>query len=391
MKLTENRKVQLISLIILVLIFIFLSIQTFSRAYRTDGYDLTSYLLSSKALWEGSDPYNTGSPFPYIYPLFLTVIIAPLAYAPYWLVNGIFLLLNISGLAAIYFLMISMFSREKIKPAVHFIPMLVLTIILFDIIQNNLLNGQINIIVLFLTVLFLYFYQKKKKYLSSALLAAAISIKLTPLIFFIFLIKRRRFIETGITLFFLIVFVFLLPYLVTGSDTIDYYNFYLNKIGTLTSGYVDELTIFSKIFTLHGFISFIIPSLQNSFIFKFISALIVITVIWLMDKDWKNNNYSSDTLFFTIYSTAILLINPMAETHHIIIIFPAMIIIAYKIFLEKHFNKTQTILIIVFIIFFIFGTIIKIGPFYFLTFAILIATLYYIYPNDIYDHQTKNS
>ncbi len=56
--------------------------QAIRKAERPSGDDLVSYLASSTALYSGSDPYNTGSQFPYIYPLLLATLIRPLAELP---------------------------------------------------------------------------------------------------------------------------------------------------------------------------------------------------------------------------------------------------------------------------------------------------------------------
>ena len=56
--------------------------QTFVRAARPDGIDLTSYLLSARALAHGASPYMLATPFPYLYPATLAFLLIPLAMAP---------------------------------------------------------------------------------------------------------------------------------------------------------------------------------------------------------------------------------------------------------------------------------------------------------------------
>jgi len=231
----KKNKWQITACIILLIIVFVLSLQTFNRANRTDGYDFSSYLLSSKALWEGDNPYETNSQFPYIYPLFLAVIITPLTYVPYWLANLLFLLINISGLVTIYLIITKLFSKEFGSIINYSIPLLVVCIILLDIIQNNLLNGQINIVVLLLSVFFLLYLNKEEYILSSIFLAAAIAIKLTPLIFIFFLLKRKRFKELGLTFLFTVFFIFAIPYMISGSETTEYYKIYLNKLILLSN------------------------------------------------------------------------------------------------------------------------------------------------------------
>jgi alpha-1,2-mannosyltransferase len=368
-------------------IFLVLSVQTFSRANRSDGYDFKSYLLTSEALWEGDNPYQTGSPFPYIYPLFLAVILAPFAYIPYWLANLLFLLINIFGLVAIYVIMIKLLSKESISILNHIFPLLILCIVFINIIQNNLLNGQINIVVLLLSVLFLFFYLKDSIVFPSIFLAAAIAIKLTPLIFIFFLFKRKKYKVLILTSFFSFIFIFALPYLISGNKTMEYYQDYLNKINLLTNAQLFDRSLSAKIFTLNDFVSIIIPVTYNDIIVKNISALVVLITLWLIDKNKYINERKHQVLIFSIYSVSILLISPVSEVHHIIVLFPGLIILVNEFLLkENKFGKIQIILASSFLLTFILGTILKIGPFYFVTFSILIVILYGKY----YEMQLSN-
>ena len=56
--------------------------QTLVRAARPGGIDLTSYLLSAQALAHGASPYVLATPFPYLYPPTLALLLIPLALAP---------------------------------------------------------------------------------------------------------------------------------------------------------------------------------------------------------------------------------------------------------------------------------------------------------------------
>lgn len=72
---------------LLGMVLVILLVQTMHKAYRTVAYDFTSYLLSSEALFEGKNPYVTGTLFPYIYTLFLAFVLTPMTVLPYWLAN----------------------------------------------------------------------------------------------------------------------------------------------------------------------------------------------------------------------------------------------------------------------------------------------------------------
>lgn len=355
-----------------------LSFQTFGRALREGGYDFTSYLLSSEAFWSGNNPYLTGSPYPYIYPLFLTVVLIPFTFLPAVLADSLFLLLNIILLFYSFITVVKYYVKEKLLPVENLaLPFLALTIFLLEVIQNNLLNGQINIIVLFLTILFLVFYLKEKPIESSIFLSMAIAIKLTPLIFLFFLIKRKEYKIVSLTILFSFLFIFGLPYLIQGSNTVEFYQYYFNKVKDLS--FAENLKPKTKIFTLNDFISFLIPVLKETILFKILCAAAVIVILFIMDKGKSFNGPRKEILIFSIYSAGILLITPMSETHHIIVILSALSIITYNIFFKfQVFTITGIILLSLFIISFLSAALLN-GTLYFISFVLLITLIFSIY------------
>ena len=79
----ERPSVRRASVVALCLLALLFAVQTWRKAYRPDGNDLTSYLAASHALAEGSNPYAVDTPFPAIIPDFLRWRLIPLAKAPY--------------------------------------------------------------------------------------------------------------------------------------------------------------------------------------------------------------------------------------------------------------------------------------------------------------------
>ncbi len=226
-----SRKIKNASISIVVLIIIVFLIQMYSKAYRGDGIDFTSYLLSSKAFLAGNNPYHTGSPFIYIYPLFLTSVLIPLTVLPYWLSLLIWFLIGVLS----FYLSIAIIIKLK-KDEVHIsqsqasgLLILLLIIFLSNILQNNLLNGQVNILVMLLSILFFYFFVENKLILASAFLAVAISIKIVPVIFLIVSIKKKNFPLLLYTFLFVLILCILLPYLINGHNVFEYYQDYLNE------------------------------------------------------------------------------------------------------------------------------------------------------------------
>jgi len=176
-------------------IFSFLLFQTFLKAYRAQGYDFTSYLLSSQALLDGRNPYLCDTQFTYIYPLFLAFTLIPLAVIPYWIANLAWFIISMSALLGSC-LVLAKLGESETRTALGWhlaLPGLLILIIVFSPVQNNMLNGQVNTIVLFCCVMFLYYFNGRRPMISSVWLGAAIALKLLPAFLLLFLLLGRQY------------------------------------------------------------------------------------------------------------------------------------------------------------------------------------------------------
>lgn len=292
----------------------------FAKAYGNDGWDYSSYLLSSRAFFNGTNPYNTGSIFPFIYPLFVCVLLFPLASLPYWLANVVWFTLNISALYFSAFTLFRLYRDSFLHreiAALFVVPF----VVLIDVIQNNLLNGQINFIVLLLCILFLKFYLESRKVLASVFLSTAIAIKLTPLILIVYIIARRELLLASITLIFSVFLVLGLPYAIRGGIIVDWYSEYVHSflVNNIAS---HNAPLDGFAFSITSIINFLLPvsKLTSLSIAGFIS---VAPIFWLQIISRKDT-INKQILFFSLYMLAILLITPMSETHHLINLLPAV-------------------------------------------------------------------
>jgi len=208
----------LIAVVLLVLLF-----QTLRKAYRVDGYDLTSYLLSAQALLDGRNPYTVDTPYPYIYPLFLAFIIVPLTMAPYWVANVTWFILSVTGLLVSCTVLIkAAHSETKAHLGWHLaIPGFLIFLVAFSPIQNNLLNGQVDLIVLTCCIMFFNSFTRNRATVGAVWLAAAIALKLLPAVLLGFLLVRRKFRFALFTVTFAIVFC-LLPGLFAGENLLGF-------------------------------------------------------------------------------------------------------------------------------------------------------------------------
>lgn len=385
----ENRSAQKAALgFIGLVLFIFL-IQAFGKAYREDGYDLTSYLLSAEALGHGENPYETGSPFQYMYPMTLAFILIPLAWSPYWLANLLWFSFNVFSLIYSVKLLVdstktreSIDSIESIKSSgkkalarwgrILCVPLALLFLVFLGIIQNNLLNGQVNFPVLLLSVLFLKYFSQKKFWVASLFLSLAISIKVVPLIFIAFALLRKN-VRVPLYTTLLCLILFSVPMLTLGPEIWDIYRHYFETFIFHNLGSSPASPGTAMYFTLEGFLSrhlFAWGSWNHS---SLASIIMVMASIYLVDffvlKRRKPENEASA---FSLYALGILLISPISETHHLAFMIPGLVLTTTKIaFGTQGLKKAAAILLLLFLGCFFLGGVFHHGPFYFLAILIL--------------------
>lgn len=292
-----------------------LLVQTYGRAYREQGYDFTSYLRSTTEFVHGGNPYETGTQFPFIYPLFVCMIMIPFDLAPYWLSNFAWFAVNASSifLSSLYFLRVLL---PSCSPRQSIVLTAVPLLVTLNIVQSNLLNGQINHIVILLCVLFLYFLLRDRKLLAAVLLAAAIAIKLTPLIFLVYLTFRKEVRTIVWTLLFVCIFTVVLPYVFVGQRLAEYYEYYWHTFFAaklLSSGGVTG----EQGFNLVSFLRIVLRDASGPAVFVLASLLTLVPAGLLQIKlGRRQQSPPVAALLMLLYMVSILFISPMSETHH---------------------------------------------------------------------------
>ena len=364
-----------IIIVILSVVFIVFFIQMFGKAYREGGYDFSSYLLSSKALLNGTNPYATTSPFPYIYPLFLAYILVPLTYLPYNVNNVLWFIINVGAFGWTIFFLTRMIYDYKSSIQKFLAITFFIVLIIINPIQNHLLNGQVDFAVLLCSALFFYWFGRNN-ILSNMFLAIAISLKIVPLIFLIFLFIEKKYWDILLTILFSLVFILLLPYFFNGAIIFDHYSYYINNfiLGSFSGSHIS--TTDTMYFTLFGFIThvFNIPDSLLLYLKIICAFLIILPIGYLHFQLVKSNVSNRKMIIFSLLSLSILLISPSSQTHHLIFLIPALFVIIINFF-STDGNKIRSIIYyITFFVLFWIGSVFKYPPFIFIS----IITLFII-------------
>jgi hypothetical protein len=338
-------------LVVLGLAFVFavLLFQTYDKANRPQGYDLDAYLYASRALITGEDPYRD-SAFPYIYPLFLALLVTPLLALPSVAVHLIWFLLNAAALLGSAWILAGLLAtREK-----AILPFACLFVLLLDSIQNNFLNGQVNFIVLYLCLQFLRDYRDGRDSRAALALGAATAIKILPGILVLLLVLRGKHKTAAAAALWAIGFC-LLPWFVVGNSLWDYYSTYANQFLVRAARERPATPIF---FSLSQFLTYLVPALGQWSFLRIASALLVLSVISLKARIGLLRA-------FCLFLAAALVISPKSDTHHLVLLYPGATL------LSVNWPKERGV--VLFWIFYLLGSVWKDGP---LAFASIVILMY---------------
>jgi glycosyl transferase family 87 len=315
--------------------------QTAMRASRPDGIDLTSYLLSARALAHGASPYLLATPFPYLYPATLAFLLIPLAMAPSIVALVAWFALNaFAALWSVRRVALSVRPDLEQRPETVAVLLAVFFTVFLPIVQSNLRNGQVNFIVLALCVAAALPRQNDhpahpappaapahpahpahpaRPARSAFLWSSAIAIKIVPLVLLPYFAFRRRWPWILQAAVYCVVLL-LAPAIVAGARITDIYREYTGVL--LASSFAtrgDPLD-----FSLGGTIAAVsatpaTPALR-------ISAAAVV-VGWILQADGRRLRHEHARPL-TLYLLGIPLASPKSEIHHLAFLLPAAVMIA---------------------------------------------------------------
>lgn len=365
----EEKIVRLLN-IILFAVAVILLVQTLHKANRMDGYDFTPRLAATKALVAGTDPYHIPTPFPLTYPLFICVALIPLAWLPYWLANVLWFCIN--GVCLWFSLFFAQKAFDAQTTKAEFLKLFALFSLLFlNIIQNNFANGQVNFPVLALSILFFKFLHQKKPHTGGLFLATAISLKLTPLLFLVYLLIRREWIAMAWTVFYTFIFVLGLPYLVGGPPVLEYYRGYITQyvVPNLSSHPAPDL---SRVYYLSAYLGRFFPFLGGLILNGLSAGLVLAPLVFLQSKVVSDNT-RPQAMLFSAYLLAILFILPYSETHHLAFLFPAAMLLTWHYLWESKRGAGKKLLPLAFIY-----LLVWLGKLTFIAYFLAIGVCYFL-------------
>ena len=338
-RLLTGRRSATVAIGVLALLAVVLAIQWWTK--RPLANDLTTYLNASRGFWSGENPYLVTDPAPFVYPLFLCVALWPLAQLPVWVAGVAWLLGSIAAAALTIYLLARLAGAQRDRLPAAFVSAAIVFVLLADVVQNNIVNGQVNFVVLACCAAFAWQWHRERPVLASVWLAAAIAAKLTPAILLLMLARRGDWKPVVLALAFALLFILVLPWAVAGGDVIEYYRFYIGDfaIGRVTGEAVAgaEQIPFSVAGTLRKFAGVSSPLSAT------IIGLAVAAVLTLLLDQGRRPGGRTTALTVCLYLAGALLVTPMSEVHHLASLLPGLTLLTWEL-LERPMTMRPVLL-----------------------------------------------
>jgi alpha-1,2-mannosyltransferase len=307
-----------------LVVTVILGAQTWSKAVRPGGNDLTSYLLSARALWDGQSPYGLETPFPYIYPLFLAFSVIPLIALPY-------------GAAVIGWFMASVGALGGVLrrcAAGSDLAALAAVAVTFSSIQNTLLNGQVNFFVVLCCVFAIVAARARRVTAAGVWLGVGTAIKLMPALLVVYLLVRRQFRAAAVAAATAVA-LSVVPGLLIDGSLIDVYSQFARElqgsVATVPAGGVLAFSISGVVQQVSG--------AGPSLVLDVLCAAAVLGTIAVVDVQvWRPRG--EDFTAGAAYMAGIVLVSPKSETHHLVFIIPA-VALGFAWFFRDRSHRTR--------------------------------------------------
>lgn len=296
----------------------------YQKAGRPGGYDVHCYLATARAVRAGDNPYLVDLPIPYNYPLFACTAAVPLTFLPEWFLHGAWFVAALAAWAVAAYQLVRRLPPEAgaCWDSKLLLPLLGSSLLLIGAVQNHLLNGQTDALILLLCVLFWFDWREGRGGRAAFWLGLGVSIKLVPALFLVPLLLRRSWGVVALTCLWVVVLCVALPALFLGADVLDAYAYYGRHflLAELQTSVHSDL--FPHIYTLHGALSWLAPACRTSLTAKAAAALAVVGP--LGEAAWRGDGGSPWRRFALLeaHLAGILLLSPLSEPHHLTLLLP---------------------------------------------------------------------
>jgi len=316
----EHPAVRVVSLLACVLLVGVLLVQAEIKTLRSIGNDFTSYLTAARALTDHTNPYSIPSRFPYSYPLTLAWMLIPFLALPLWLAGAAWF--GIGVWCFVY--VVSASARAagvRLTAWQTTVAAVFVGFALLQIVQNELLNGQVNLVVAALTLAAVLAVTRGARVLAAALWGLAVAIKLFPLILVPWFVLRRQWtaLAAGLAI---AAGLCLVPAAWIGFDAVSWTSDYFRSLVDGRAGAVSDWIHLNLAWLIARLSGFAEPPLWLA------GATAACLVAAMMLLDWRTRRARGETRSVVLYLLLVVLVSPKSETHHMVFTIPAVTALA---------------------------------------------------------------
>jgi glycosyl transferase family 87 len=297
-------------------------LQMYARMAHPGGNDLGARLAAARILVGGGNPYTLQMSQGHgPYPLTIDLLVIPLTWIPLGLAQSLWFLLSVAALVGSLLILDRLWRRVPDGGSTLDVPFVVrlaaLAVVLFIPFQNHLRYGQLNLLLLCLCVLFLDLHLRGREHAGAASLGSAIALKLTPAVLLLYLGRERRVRAAGLAIGWTLLLAVGLPALITSHVLEWYRDGWIPEVIRLSSGPV--VYEWRTRFSLAAVLAEIWPRLATVPGLRYAAAAVVLGPILSVQTRLARDPRGM-LLLFALYMTAMPLVSPVSETHHLAVL-----------------------------------------------------------------------
>lgn len=232
----QDRRIQIVALV-LALLLVFLGVKAVKRSARGNDFfahHVGKAILAGEQVYPGGETsehipgpdhigYGHDDRFWYLYSPAPAIFMTPLAYLPEWAAHLVWFCAKAVMLGLCFVVITKIFEAFQLpRPTVWVL--FVALLILARFFENDFINGQINLPILFMVLVSVWSYASGREALSGFILAAALTVKQPVLLFVAFWGMRFRWKVLAGWAAGVVICFYLAPGLIVGFPKIHAYN-----------------------------------------------------------------------------------------------------------------------------------------------------------------------
>ena len=225
------------------LLLVFWILSAIAAVYRQLGgvsggaADFYEFYMVSQSFLYGGDHSNV---ITQTYPPFFQLLLWPFSWLPLWLASFLwFMFCSWMAYLSVKIMYRIVNPEQKPLPRIYFGVPVLMVVTLF---LNDLVMGNVNLIILFTIVSGLYWFLQQRPYRSGVFLAMGASTKILPFLFILYFLYKRQYRVVVAAFLGIILFSLLLPPVFLGDKGVDIVTDWGERISNIVGQSNDDVS-----------------------------------------------------------------------------------------------------------------------------------------------------